>query len=398
MHIRMSKQYSRDTPDAPPSVTSTEMDAEIDVVTVSPMNTRPCTSTAGVYSGRMTCLVCHSAAKRKHYGSEVCNACGSFFRRTVSNRRNYYCSKKNCILTEAGNKEGRLCKYCRFQRCVEVGMIIDSIFRRKLLAEEDQFRDCSLLQRIVRARQATFVNKINLMGKIAREYNTVAQMGSLKPSVQQTAMSKLSEFEVLLIFLKDSGFPEFGFTELDLARIAVRVYYRWLFLTAIAVTLRSGGHHTQTVYFSDRGHVPVSYDDCFEFFLSHRIGNLPVIAKSWYELFLRGMRIGQRFHEAHLDKTEFALLSQLLVLTEAREMFPTSKAVAQRLADLFQEMKDYHETSYSDVALRLGNVILLLNDINDMNPHIKQMAVLMEISGYGVVLPQIQKNYGFTNI
>jgi hypothetical protein len=50
-------------------------------------------------------------------------------------------------------------------------MVIDSIFRRKFLAEEDQFRECSALERIIRARQATFINKINILGKIAREYN-----------------------------------------------------------------------------------------------------------------------------------------------------------------------------------------------------------------------------------
>lgn len=150
-----------------------------------------------------------------------------------------------------------------------------------------------------------------------------------KPDAEQTIMSKMSEFEVLMIFLKDSGLSEMSLTDLDLvihpiqflfniikfqARIACRVYYRWLFLTACSVTLRSGGHHSNTVFFSDRGHVPVCYEECYDFFKNHGISNLPVIAKSWYELFVRGMRVGQQFHQAHLDKTEFAMLSQLLIL------------------------------------------------------------------------------------
>ncbi|KAI6221487.1 hypothetical protein M3Y99_01542800 [Aphelenchoides fujianensis] len=343
MQVRIKTESPDPADDAQSLAGQTEM--EIDVVGGSPvglLGSRPSTSSALVCRG-MLCLVCGSGAKRSHYGAIVCNACGSFFRRTICNRRAYYCSKKNCVLTSGmNNKEDalkRLCKYCRFQKCVEVGMIIDSIFRRKVLAEEDQFRDCSLLQRIVRARQATFVNKINLMGKVARENNSIPKMNALKPDAIQTFNSKVSEFEVLLLFLKDSGFQEFGLTELDLARIAIRCYYRWLFLTAVAVTLRSGGHHNNMVYFSDRGHVPVHYDDILDFFLGHGVENLPVIAKSWYEMFLRGMRIGLRFHEAHLDKTEFALLSQLLVLTEARELYPSVKAIAHRLSDLFQEMK-----------------------------------------------------------
>jgi hypothetical protein len=72
------------------------------------------------------------------------------------------------------------------------------------------------------------------------------------------------------------------------------------------------------VYFSDRGHVPILYDECFDFFKGHGVNNLPEMAKSWYDLFVRGMRVGQQFHQAHLDKTEFAMLSQLLVLTEGK--------------------------------------------------------------------------------
>jgi|EndMetStandDraft_6_1072998.scaffolds.fasta_scaffold3108590_1 hypothetical protein len=50
-------------------------------------------------------------------------------------------------------------------------------------------------------------------------------MGMLKPDAEQTIMSKMSEFEVLMIFLKDSGLIEMGLSEIDLVS-----FFRPIFL------------------------------------------------------------------------------------------------------------------------------------------------------------------------
>jgi hypothetical protein len=74
----------------------------------------------------------------------------------------------NIFLAEGSKKT---CKACRFKTCVEVGMIIDSVWRRRLLEEGGQFHESTILQRMLKARQATFVNKVNLMSKLSVKMN-----------------------------------------------------------------------------------------------------------------------------------------------------------------------------------------------------------------------------------
>lgn len=72
-------------------------------------------------------------------------------------------------------------------------------------------------------------------------------MGSLKPSKEQTELSKLSEFDVILIYMRDMGFEDFGLDQIDMVRIATMSYYRWLLLASIVVTLRNSGIYSNMV-------------------------------------------------------------------------------------------------------------------------------------------------------
>lgn len=82
------------------------------------------------------CLVCGSIAESKHFNAIVrvffvysnnfytlqcCNACGAFFRRSVSQAKRYVCQNgKQCQIIK--KKSGHMCGYCRFRRCIQVGM------------------------------------------------------------------------------------------------------------------------------------------------------------------------------------------------------------------------------------------------------------------------------------
>ena len=74
------------------------------------------------------CKVCSEpAGKHIYYGGKVCTSCRAFFRRAVQNH--YYevfnCSKaKNCDINIQTRKG---CQYCRFQKCLNAGMIISKV-------------------------------------------------------------------------------------------------------------------------------------------------------------------------------------------------------------------------------------------------------------------------------
>ncbi|KAF8363410.1 nhr-88 [Pristionchus pacificus] len=71
------------------------------------------------------CSVCGDASAGKHYGVAACYGCKGFFRRTIRNNQTYSCRfEKKCAIDR---DQRNACRYCRFQRCIAVGMEPDAI-------------------------------------------------------------------------------------------------------------------------------------------------------------------------------------------------------------------------------------------------------------------------------
>uniref|UniRef100_A0A0K0EAW5 NR LBD domain-containing protein n=1 Tax=Strongyloides stercoralis TaxID=6248 RepID=A0A0K0EAW5_STRER len=69
------------------------------------------------------CLVCNAETNSIHNSVNSCRACSAFFRRAITNHKNFRCRRgtNRCII-KPGDK--LFCKYCRFKKCKEVGMVL----------------------------------------------------------------------------------------------------------------------------------------------------------------------------------------------------------------------------------------------------------------------------------
>ncbi|CAB3403419.1 unnamed protein product [Caenorhabditis bovis] len=67
------------------------------------------------------CAVCNDRAVCLHYGARTCEGCKGFFKRTVQKSSKYTCAgQKNCPIDKRYRSR---CQYCRFQKCLQVGMV-----------------------------------------------------------------------------------------------------------------------------------------------------------------------------------------------------------------------------------------------------------------------------------
>ncbi|KAF1759974.1 hypothetical protein GCK72_008219 [Caenorhabditis remanei] len=65
------------------------------------------------------CGVCPTKANGFNYGAYTCNACKMFFRRSHTNPAEIH----ECV-TDGNCVQLRDCRYCRFQQCLNIGMVI----------------------------------------------------------------------------------------------------------------------------------------------------------------------------------------------------------------------------------------------------------------------------------
>lgn len=69
------------------------------------------------------CPVCGDKVSGYHYGLLTCESCKGFFKRTVQNKKVYTCvADRNCHIDKSQRKR---CPYCRFQKCLDVGMKLE---------------------------------------------------------------------------------------------------------------------------------------------------------------------------------------------------------------------------------------------------------------------------------
>ena len=69
--------------------------------------------------------VCGDEASGRHYGASTCFGCKGFFRRTVRANKQYNCRyEEKCQIDKVGRN---ICRACRFQKCLNVGMEPDAI-------------------------------------------------------------------------------------------------------------------------------------------------------------------------------------------------------------------------------------------------------------------------------
>jgi len=66
------------------------------------------------------CQVCNDVATGKHFGVLSCEACKSFFRRSIRTTLSYVCRGNNCCKIDKNSRNK--CQHCRLQKCFDVGM------------------------------------------------------------------------------------------------------------------------------------------------------------------------------------------------------------------------------------------------------------------------------------
>lgn len=72
------------------------------------------------------CKVCGDTASGNHFGVQSCEACKSFFRRSIRANARYACRGSRACAIEKHTRNR--CQYCRLQKCVATGMRKEGVY------------------------------------------------------------------------------------------------------------------------------------------------------------------------------------------------------------------------------------------------------------------------------
>lgn len=102
------------------------------------------------------CPVCGDKVSGYHYGLLTCESCKGFFKRTVQNKKVYTCvAERTCHIDKTQRKR---CPFCRFQKCLEVGMKLEAVRADRMRGGRNKFgpmykRDRARKLQLMRQRQ-----------------------------------------------------------------------------------------------------------------------------------------------------------------------------------------------------------------------------------------------------
>lgn len=108
------------------------------------------------YGFEELCPVCGDKVSGYHYGLLTCESCKGFFKRTVQNKKVYSCvDNRSCHIDKSQRKR---CPYCRFQKCLSVGMKLEAVRQDRMRGGRNKFgpmykRDRALKQQAIRQQQ-----------------------------------------------------------------------------------------------------------------------------------------------------------------------------------------------------------------------------------------------------
>jgi len=103
------------------------------------------------------CPVCGDKVSGYHYGLLTCESCKGFFKRTVQNKKVYNCVAERCCVIDKTQR--KRCPYCRFQKCLDVGMKLEAVRHDRMRGGRNKFgpmykRDRARKMQVMRNRQA----------------------------------------------------------------------------------------------------------------------------------------------------------------------------------------------------------------------------------------------------
>ncbi|XP_064808676.1 nuclear receptor subfamily 5 group A member 2-like [Oncorhynchus masou masou] len=139
------------------------------------------------------CPVCGDKVSGYHYGLLTCESCKGFFKRTVQNNKRYTCiENQTCAIDKTQRKR---CPYCRFQKCLTVGMKLEAVRADRMRGGRNKFGPMYKRDRALKQQKKALIRanglKIESMTQVMQAVPTDLTISSAIQNIHQAASKGL---------------------------------------------------------------------------------------------------------------------------------------------------------------------------------------------------------------
>ncbi|CAF2073407.1 unnamed protein product [Rotaria magnacalcarata] len=148
---------------------------------------------------QISCYVCQAPSSGIHFGAITCEGCKGFFRRSIKERApsRYKCMDNGTCEINVATRNA--CRYCRFQRCIKVGMSVEgsrigrqsNLFKhhmRMMLQRNGQIPNATMLHQMVHSTSSSSRNKTSSRKR------TISESSSSESELTQSTSTNM-DFE-----------------------------------------------------------------------------------------------------------------------------------------------------------------------------------------------------------
>ncbi|KAI6204412.1 hypothetical protein M3Y94_00671600 [Aphelenchoides besseyi] len=335
----------------------------------------------------------------------VCSGCKAFFRRTVQKATTYQCLNSRLCGKNSLVPNRRVCKKCRFDRCVQAGMLdakvrlqnrLSDLSREHLKstdeppgssqsnssAEDDDSID--VLREFVQIRRLILAERFRAYGQSMETRESPGGEHDLRVNLTEYAIFNriCRNNSKLFAEIDDSDWTSLSLFEYSLT---------WIVSEQIRMSSRNFGSELERLYNLDCSYTPINsahahthWSFAAQFIEDPQIYSVTVEYFHHVQLAMSQVPLAA----ARLDETEMAALFLLLMTRQA-----CAEIVSEKTANFLQKLRD--QTLHLLGAYlkndpeRMGQIIFLITDFQNVCHLVKHAVRLLLIAtDYQVCPPQ----------
>uniref|UniRef100_A0A1I7S7P1 Nuclear receptor domain-containing protein n=1 Tax=Bursaphelenchus xylophilus TaxID=6326 RepID=A0A1I7S7P1_BURXY len=341
------------------------------VVPTDPVNYTRCKHT----EANARCLVCGEAVLYHNFGISACNGCAAFFRRTILQRKKYICREfGNCQIYMTKNK--RRCAYCRFEKCVKVGMNVSKLMTRLTRENDDPLRQLMYCHRGIYTSRKR--NAIIQLGSLVKLECMAEQPRTSASLIQAT----LVEISVMKEFLRTSNFIPCNMYDTKFeGTMCSTLLHTWLTMHSIFATRFNKGYTSRKLYFVDNSYLHVTEESVIDYYSTNKMISDPkFVGINSMPLLNKVLEAAKKLDQFHVDEHELLILTMLVVIRASICRMGQSKYFMEWQNRLFKEIHQFYSGIYVDIPKRLGELMLCLEAIETADRNCDKLAVLVQLN------------------